>query len=220
MIPLITTIATAVTTLMTNVGPAVSAFAKTLMTTLPIIKNVVVKVANVLTAVARSLDLFVPDEDVLTTAVKAGQEGTRERLEGESMEDYFKYLREEVKLDKEKLANMTDEEKTEYQIVGTSMVVESILEKTGVKFSPEFIAFMAKMEMSANQLEGYIKNFSKEGIDSMDYLTKFLDGKLPDSQLVRIYKIVESVEKTIDSDIDDNALNAKIDDMKKVAQSN
>lgn len=220
MIPLITTIASAVTTLAANVGPAVSAFAKALATTLPIIKDVVVKVANVFTVVGRWLDCFGPDDDVLTTAVKAGQEGTRERVEGESMEDYFKYLREEVELDKEKLANMTEEEKTEYRIVGTSMVVENIVEKTGVKFSPEFIAFMAKMEMSANQLDGYVKNFSKEGIGSMDDLTKFLGGKLPDSQLVRVYNIVESVEKTIDPGMDDNALNEKIDDMKKAVQSN
>lgn len=220
MIPLITTIASAVTTLAANVGPAVRAFAKALATTLPIVKDVVVKVADVFTTVARRFDYLGPNDDVLTTAVKASQEGTRERVEGESMEDYFKYLREEVELDKEILANMTEEEKTEYRIVGTSMVVENIVEKMGVKFTPDFIAFMAKMEMTANQLEGYVKNFSKEGIGSMDDLTKFLVGKLPDSQLVRIYNIVESVEKTIDPDMDDNALNEKIDDMKKVAQSN
>ena len=115
--------------------------------------------AKVVVDVAQAFGILNPDEDALTLGAKVKQEGTRGRMDGESMEDYFNYLREEVELDKEKLDNMTDEEKVACQVVGTAMTSEAISEKMGVKLSPEFVASMAKMEMSAVQLEAYVKSF-------------------------------------------------------------
>ena len=218
MIPFIASIISAVSSLATTVGPVVSSFASTLVAKLPTIATTIVKVASVIVNVAQTFGLLNPGEDALTLGAKIGQEGTRGRMDGESMEDYFKYLREEVELDKERLESMSEEEKIECQVVGTAMTSEAISEKTGVKLSPDFIAAMSKMEMTAAQLEAYVKAFSKQGTDSMDYLTKFLDGKLSDSALVEVYNIVDSVEKALDPSLDDNALQAKIDDMKNAIQ--
>ena len=218
MIALISSIISAVSSIAATVGPAVSAFATTLVAKLPTIVETIVKVAKVVVQVAEVLGILSPGEDALTLGAKVKQEGTRGRMEGESMEEYFDYLRNEVELDKEMLANMTEEEKIECQVVGTAMTSEAISEKMGVQLSPEFIASMAKMEMSAIQLENYVKSFSEKNIDSMDYLTKFLEGKLSDSDLAQIYEIVESVEMSIDPNLDDNALQSKIDDMKIAIQ--
>ena len=218
MIAVISSIISAVSSIAATVGPAVSAFATTLVAKLPTIVETIVKVAKVVVQVAEVLGILSPGEDALTLGAKVKQEGTRGRMEGESMEEYFDYLRNEVELDKEMLANMTEEEKIECQVVGTAMTSEAISEKMGVQLSPEFIASMAKMEMSAIQLENYVKSFSEKNIDSMDYLTKFLEGKLSDSDLAQIYEIVESVEMSIDPNLDDNALQSKIDDMKIAIQ--
>lgn len=214
MISIISAIISAVSSISATVGPAVSTFATTLVTKLPTIAETIVKVAKVVVNVAQVFGLLSPEEDALTLGAKVNQEGTRERMEGESLEDYFNYLRNEVELDKERLANMTEEEKIECQVVGTAMASMAISEKMGVQLSPEFIASMSKMEMSAIQLENYVKSFSNNIIDSMDYLTKFLEGKLSDSDLAQIYEIVESVETYIEPGLDDNALQSKIDDMK------
>ena len=218
MIAIISSIISAVSSIATTVGPALSTFATTLVAKLPSIIETIVKVAKVVVDVAQTFGLLNPDEDALTLGAKVKQEGTRGRMDGESMEDYFNYLREEVELDKEKLDNMTDEEKVACQVVGTAMTSEAISEKMGVKLSPEFVASMAKMEMSAVQLEAYVKSFCKNGIDSMDYLIRFLNGKLSDSDLVQVYNIVESVEKVIDPTLDENALQSKIEDMKSAIQ--
>ena len=219
MIAIISSIISAVSSIATTVGPAVSVFAKTLVEELPSIIETIVKVAKVVVDVAQTFGLLNPDEDALTLGAKVKQEGTRGRMDGESMEDYFNYLREEVELDKDKLDNMTDEEKVACQVVGTAMTSEAISEKMGVKLSPEFVASMAKIEMSAVQLESYVKSFCKNGIDSMDYLIRFLNGKLSDSDLVQVYDSVESVEKAIDPTLDDNALQSKIEDMKSAIES-
>ena len=218
MIAIISSIISAASSIAATVGPALSTFATTLVAKLPSIIETIVKVAKVVVDVAQAFGLLKPDEDALTLGAKVKQEGTRGRMDGESMEDYFNYLREEVELDKEKLDNMTDEEKVACQVVGTAMTSEAISEKMGVKLSPEFVASMAKMEMSAVQLEAYVKSFCKNGIDSMDYLIRFLNGKLSDSDLVQVYNIVESVEKVIDPTLDENALQSKIEDMKSAIQ--
>ena len=219
MIAIINSIISAVSSIAATVGPALSTFATTLVAKLPSIIETIVKVAKVVVDVAQAFGILNPDEDALTLGAKVKQEGTRGRMDGESMEDYFNYLREEVELDKDKLDNMTDEEKVACQVVGTAMTSEAISEKMGVKLSPEFVASMAKIEMSAVQLEAYVKSFCKNGIDSMDYLTRFLNGKLSDSDLVQVYNIVESVEKAIDPTLDDNALQSKIEDMKSAIES-
>ena len=218
MIAILGTIISVVSSIATTVGPALSTFATTLVAKLPSIIETIVKVAKVVVDVAQAFGLLNPDEDALTLGAKVKQEGTRGRMDGESMEDYFNYLREEVELDKEKLDNMTDEEKVACQVVGTAMTSEAISEKMGVKLSPEFVASMAKMEMSPVQFEAYVKSFCKNGIDSMDYLIRFLNGKLSDSDLVQVYNIVESVEKVIDPTLDENALQSKIEDMKSAIQ--
>ena len=110
MIAIISSIISAVSSIATTVGPALSTFATTLVAKLPSIIETIVKVAKVVVDVALAFGLLNPDEDALTLGAKVKQEGTRGRMDGESMEDYFNYLREEVELDKEKLDNMTDEQ--------------------------------------------------------------------------------------------------------------
>ncbi len=220
MIPLITTIASTVLSIATKVGPIVSSFVGPLVAKLPSICETIGKVAKVFGYVAQIFGLLNKDEDALTLGAKVKQEGTRGMMEGESMEDYFKYLRKEVELDKEKLAKMTEEDKIGCQVVGTSMIAGAISEKMGVKLSPDFVAFMAKMDMTAVQLENYVKSFSKNDLYSMDYLTKFLEGKLNDSQLAKVYNIVEAVERAIEPELDDEAILAKIEDMKNAVQNN
>ena len=121
MIAIISSIISAVSSIATTVGPAVSVFAKTLVEELPSIIETIVKVAKVVVDVAQTFGLLNPDEDALTLGAKVKQEGTRGRMDGESMEDYFNYLREEDELDKDKLDNMTDEEKVACEVVGTAM---------------------------------------------------------------------------------------------------
>lgn len=219
MIGLFSAIVSGVSALVTTLGSPAVALATSLVTKLPqileVARVVLHEIAEVITGVAQILDILLEDENAEELGAKAKQDGTRERMEDESMEDYINYLRNEVELDKEKLSKMSVQEKFECEAVGTGMLSVAIKERTNVSISPEFLLAMNKMKMTDTQLTKYINNFSKNGIESMDSFTKFLEGKLSDSELKEISSIIETVEKEIDPETTDLDIYEQIEEYKE-----
>ncbi|MCQ2281238.1 MAG: hypothetical protein MJZ99_01220 [Bacteroidales bacterium] len=172
------------------------------------ISRTVVDVAKVLVSAP------IPD-DLGVLGAKVIQENTRPIEAGESMEDYFNYLHNEVELDREKYAQLSEQEKLDCKSIGIGMVTESVSEKTDVTISSDFLLNMQKMDLSGAQMLNYLKGFSNAGFESMDTMTKFLKGNLPDGKMSEIFNIIVDAEKKINSNISEKEVFNKILDMKE-----
>ena len=181
------------------------------MTKLPTIIETAVEVLRVvgpiLKEVAKTLDVLKDGDDV-------EELGTRPKMEEESMEDYFDYLRNEVKLDEERWKNMTAEDKLQANVAGVSMVATAISEKAKVDLSPDFILAMNKMEMSAKQISEYIKSFREKNIDSMDSFTDYLRGELSGDSKKDVFDAIEETESRLHPDYSDGDILVEINSMK------
>lgn len=208
--------------LISSLGPVVTEVASTLLTKLPEIVEVALNVSKVISAVVQKVaeiqGLSPHGEDVEELGYKTMQEGTRAKMEDESMDDYLNYLRNEVSVNKEKFQALSDEDKLKCNVMGTGMLSQSISEKNGLDISGDFLLDMQKMKMTGEQLSKYIDAFSEKGIDSLDELTQYLRGELNDKESDKIETIIKSVEKTSNPSISDGDVLLKMDDMKQAIE--
>lgn len=207
------TIISGLTSLVSTIGPVVAKIATTIVTKLPEIATTIMKVAEVISEVATILGL-TNHETPEVIGAKMQQEGTRGRLDDESMEEYLDYLREEIKLDKEKFLSMSDEERVKSTAIGIGALSQTIDEKFGVKMSGDFIVDMNKMQMTAREIASYVQHFESKGIESMDSLTDFLKGKLSDEDKRQVYDVITKVENELSPRATQADVNDKIETMK------
>lgn len=209
-------------TLISTLGPVVTKVASSLLTKLPEIVEVALKVSKVISSVVQSvaeiLGLSPHGEDVEELGFKAMQEGTRAKMEDESMEDYLNYLRNEVSVDKTKFQALSEEDKLKCNVMGTGMLSQSISEKSGLEISGDFLLDMQKMKMSGEQLSKYIETFSEKGVDSLDELTQYLRGELNDRESAKIEAIIKSIEKTSNPSLSDGEVLLRMDAMKEAIE--
>ena len=189
-------------TLISTLGPVVTKVATSLLTKLPEIVEVALKVSKVIEELG----------------FKARQEGTRAKMENESMDDYLNYLRNEVSVDKKKFQALSDEDKLKCNVMGTGMLSQSISEKSDLEISGDFLLDMHKMKMSGEQLSKYIDAFSEKGVDSLDELPQYLRGELNDRESAKIEAIIKSIEKTSNPSLSDGEVLLRMDDMKQAVE--
>lgn len=199
-------------------GPVVANLATNLVAKLPTIVETAIKVLKtigpVVKAVAEILNVLNPNDDLEELGMKTMQEGTRPKMEDESMEEYFDYLRNEVKLDEERWKNITEEDKLKANAIGVSMATAAISEKTKVEVSPDFLLAMKKMEMSADHVAEYIKTFGENGIDSLDSLTGYLRGELSGDEKKNVLDVVKETEGNLHPDFSNGEILAEINSLK------
>lgn len=209
-------------TLISTLGPVVTKVASSLLTKLPEIVEVALKVSKVISSVVQSVaeiqGLSPHGEDVEELGFKAMQEGTRAKMEDESIEDYLNYLRNEVSVDKTKFQALSEEDKLKCNVMGTGMLSQSISEKSGLEISGDFLLDMQKMKMSGEQLSKYIETFSEKGVDSLDELTQYLRGELNDRESAKIEAIIKSIEKTSNPSLSDGEVLLRMDAMKEAIE--
>lgn len=201
------------TSLASTIGPVVAKVATTIVTKLPEITRTIIKVAEVISEVAKILGMNEHETPEVIGA-KMQQEGTRGRLDDESMEEYLDYLREEIKLDKEKMLNMSDEDRVKCTAIGIGALSQTINEKFDVKLSGDFIVDMNKMQMTAQEIASYVKKFECKGIESMDTLSDFLNDKLSDAEKQQVYETITEVENELSPQATQSDVNERIEAMK------
>lgn len=142
-----------------------------------------------------------PNEKVDELGAKAMQEDTHPKLEEESTQEYLDYLRNDVKLDEEKFAKMTEDEKLACEALGTSMLTKSVEEKTGIELPPEFLLTIAKSRLRYEQVEKFIHSFSDSGINSMGEFTKYISNDMSKEEAGKVGNVVKVMSVLLTYDI-------------------
>lgn len=183
------------------IGSAVSSIGSALVSSATKLLDVAGKylepVATIIQIVAALTGVLTPDDDVEELGAKAMQPESKKPEDFDSNAEYIDYLREEVKLDKEKFDKATDIEKAARTAVGSSIVAKGIGEKKGFDIPIETWVSMAKLNLTnkAEEVDKLLETF-KDG--KLEDFSKYVDGKLDiqkegeiGDDLVDMYKELE-----------------------------
>lgn len=98
---------------------------------------------------------------------------------------YIEYLKNEVKIDKEKMNELSDEKKAEYALVGSALYIEALKEKYNVNVSPEYLDTMRRLKqenkLTEKEIAGFVKTFQENGITDMTDMSDYIKGNAPQS---------------------------------------
>jgi len=126
------------------------------------------KVGDAIKTVAISLGILKPDENLEELGEKAMMSDKKPE-DFDSINDYIDHLRDNVILDKEKFDKLDDKELLARSAIGASITLKGINEKLDSAVTPEFMAEVAKQELSADQIIGTIKAYKENNLKTDDY---------------------------------------------------
>lgn len=172
-----------------TIGSAISGFAKSafsIFAKLPIPGLEIINIVSIAAKIIHSVVEFLgikSEEDPEVLGAKAEQSDKSLEDFDNDVEAYIKYLKEEVKLDKERFDNMTPEERMGCKAIGMSLETKAVEEKIGgIEISPECLATLTKIQtaginIDAKELVGIVKILKEQGVTNMNDVVDFLDGK-------------------------------------------
>ncbi|MEZ9141687.1 MULTISPECIES: hypothetical protein [unclassified Shewanella] len=87
----------------------------------------------------------------------------------DSINDYINHLRNDVPLDKDKLASLDEKDLLARSAIGASITLKGINEKLDTVVTPEFMAEVAKQELASDEIIGTIKAYKEKSLSTADY---------------------------------------------------
>lgn len=137
-------------------------------------------IVRAVSAIAEALGLKDQNETPEELGMKA-EEADKKPEDFDSIEAYIEYLRNDVKIDKEKLERLSDEDKVKYTAIGTAINIKGIEEKYGIEAAGDFWKTVADLELSGEETKQYIESFKQGGVTNMKDMTDYLKGDAPES---------------------------------------
>jgi hypothetical protein len=178
--------------------------------------NIIQVIGVIVSGIAEMLGLKPNEETPEELGAKA-QEAEKKLENFESTEKYIEYLRNEVKLDKEKFENMSAVEKSMCTAVGVSLYSKNIEEKTGITLSPEFLIKAGQLHMNSKEVKAYMDSFKENGFTNMKYMGDFLTGRLDEKTDLKVESAIAQGFKTINPNISESDIQLKLGDMREKA---
>ena len=171
------------------IGPVIAGFAKEAFNIISKISipglnifSIVSIAAKIIHDVIEFLNIKSEDDPEILGAKAEQSDKNLEDFDND-VEKYIQYLRDEVKLDKEKFEKFTPEERLGCKAVGMALETKAIEEKIGgIEISPECLATITKIkaagiDINAKELVEIIKALKSAGITNINDVSEFLDGK-------------------------------------------
>lgn len=210
-------------------GTAVSSFVSTLgipsLSPLDIIKTIII-VADVVCKIAEALGLKKENEDEPDElAMKAEKDDTKPE-DYDSVEAYIKHLQEDIKLtkeDREKLDEMSDDERSAYRATGTYLYTKAVNENLGFDNSglknpglagltAEILVDLAKIQniIQPSDFAVYSKNLQAEGMD-MKQFSNYLHNRSENLTAdEKVQKALAESMAELNPEITDDEINQKL----------
>lgn len=203
-----------ISSLASSVGSMLSTSVGSLATILgPLSPTALDIIISVVIAIGNWLGLNEEEEKVEELGERAMHPDAKKPEDFDSIEAYIQYLGNDIEIDKEALEKKSPEEKVALALVGTSILVKGIEEKTGMELSPEFLLAVGKCDMKSEEVKAYIDSFQSAGITDMKEMVNFLDGKSSPENLGKTGNaIYEAIEKQ-NPDLSPQDVDAKLDKM-------
>lgn len=202
-----------VSSIAATVGSAVASVARSLISIAPRMEELDL-ISKIITAIGRILGILPPEENVDDIGAKTMQEGTRPRMPEETAEEYLDYLRNEVELDKEKLAKMSEAEKMACLATGSAIVMEAAAEKSDVVLTPTYVVNASRAGLEAAAVLAIAHKFKENNID-IDKFGAFFNNELSGKDVSVVYQSLKDGVGNIHPEMSDKEIRAEINKMEQ-----
>lgn len=172
-------------------------------------------IADIVHDICVNLGIIEKEETPEEIGMKA-QEAEKKPDDFDSIEEYINYLRDDIKLDKEKFENLTDEERLSCSAIGSTILAKGISEKKGIDLSSEFLVEVAKHKMKGEEVEAFIDNFKKNDL-KMDSMKEYLRCDLSPEENEKVDVVVKETLKDINPQMSDEELDEKLEEMSEIS---
>ena len=160
-------VCSAISSTVSSLGISLSTFAAKIVELAGPLLETVGKIASM---VAKFLGVTEGLEDPIELGLRA-EMSDKKPEDFDSYKDYINYIKNEVKIDEEKLKNASDIDKAKYAAIGSGVLIKGIEEKKGMDIGADVFVALAKIGMETLDKMG-----GARGIDAI--LDTFKDGKL------------------------------------------
>ena len=161
----------AISSVVSTIGGALAGVASNL---LKLAGPLLGQVSTVIKVVGILLNILKPNEEVEELGAKA-LEAEQKAEDFSSNAEYIDYLRNEIKLDKEKFEKANEVEKIARTAVGASIVTKGIEENKGFEIPTMFWVKVAEQALKAKEINALIDAFKG---DKLGTFIDYSDGKL------------------------------------------
>lgn len=140
--------------------------------------RVIVKIICVVADILINKPKEETPEEIGVKAERCKQEEGLTPEDFASTEEYIEHLRKDIKVDQEKMNEMSEEQLQAYAAVGVGLYVRAMEERYGIKMEPEFWRAVYKAKVNPEQVPALIQNMKACGVESGKLLDSYLDGTL------------------------------------------
>lgn len=176
-----------------------------------IIEIVIETIAEIVEVIGKKIGLIEEEDTAEELGFKA-QDAERKPDDFESVEEYIDYLRNEIKIDREKFDNLKDEDKLTCNAIGSTILAKGISEKKGVELSGEFLVEVAKQKMKGEEVNAFIDNFKKNDL-KMDSMKDYLKCELSPEENSKVDSVFKETLKELNPNFTQSDIEAKLDEM-------
>lgn len=170
-------------------------------------------VSSIVSFIAEALGIKKKEESPEELAMKAEQSDKKPE-DFDSINSYIDYLRENIKVDKEKLNNLSDEEKLKYQAYGTGLYIKAIEEKENMNISTDFLIKAKDLNMDGKQVKAYIDSFKESGIDDMDDMVHYLKNDINEKgHMMKVDGAIINALKELNPEMSEEEIYDKLNNM-------
>ena len=160
-------VCSAISSAFSSLGSSLTTFATKIVELAGPLLETVGKIASL---VAKFLGVTEELENPLELGLRA-EMSDKKPEDFDSYKDYINYIKNEVKIDEEKLKNASDIDKAKYSAIGSGILIKGIEDKKGMDIGADVFVALAKIGMETLDKLG-----GARGIDAI--LDTFKDGKL------------------------------------------
>lgn len=160
-------VCSAISSAISSLGSSLSEFATKIVELAGPLLETVGKIASL---VAKFLGVTEELENPLELGLRA-EMSDKKPEDFDSYKDYINYIKNEVKIDEEKLKNASDIDKAKYSAIGSGILIKGIEDKKDMDIGADVFVALAKIGMETLDKMG-----GARGVDAI--LDTFKDGKL------------------------------------------
>lgn len=212
----------------TFLGGAISSFITKIGVVIPglDIVSAIFMIVDIVCKIAEALGLKDQDEDEPDELAMKAEKDDMTPDEFDSVESYIKHLQQDIQLTKEereKLQNMSPEERTAYRATGTYLYAKACSEKLGfddsglkkpelVGLTVEVLADLSKIQkiLSPSEFVVYSKALQENGMGMKEF-SDYLHNRSADlSTDEKVQSAIVDAMKELSPDISDEAINEKL----------
>ncbi len=196
-----------------SIGGALGNIASMAASALKIAAPFIDSIVKAIESVGVMLGILTPEDNSEELGAKAMM-AEKKPEDFDSTAEYIEYLRNDVKLDKEKLKNADESTKLASKYVGISLTSKAIEEKLDANIPMEFWKEVAIQNLKAKEITSTIESYKRNNLDTAEYGT-YLNGDMKIADKKEHSNAISEAYRELEPSLTSEQIDEKISELKK-----